>query len=138
MMIESIKATREALGQRALAPYRGAELSPGPDVKSDADIVEYLRQSAVTCYHPVGTCKMGDDEMAVVDGALMVRGVQGLRVIDASVMPEVVSGNTNAPVMMMAEKISDAILGLPREPALDVPIEGYQPITSAELSRDVA
>ncbi len=138
IMIESVKATREALNQRAMAPYRGEELFPGPDVKSDADIVEYLRASAVTCYHPVGTCKMGSDEMAVVDAALEVRGVRGLRVIDASVMPEVVSGNTNAPVMMMAEKISDEILGLPREPALDVPIEGYQPITSAELSRDAA
>ncbi len=133
MMIDAVKVTREALNQRALDPYRGQELFPGPEVKSDADIVAYLRQSAVTCYHPVGTCKMGRDELAVVDAALKVRGLQGLRVVDASVMPEVVSGNTNAAIMMMAEKIADEILGLPLEPAVDVPIEGYRPIPAAEL-----
>ena len=134
MMIESVRVTREALAQPAMDPYRGAELFPGPDVRSDAEIVDYLRASAVTCYHPVGTCKMGTDEAAVVDPALRVHGIEGLRVVDASVMPEVVSGNTNAPVMMMAEKIADALLGLPPEAALDVPVDGYRPIAADELA----
>ena len=78
---------------------------------------------------------MGSDKMAVVDTDLKVHGIEGLRVIDASVMPQVISGNTNAPIMMMAEKMADAILGLPEETPLDVPIDGYQPITAAELDQ---
>lgn len=86
---------------------RGAEVWPGEDVHSDAEIAEHVRETSHTVYHPVGTCKMGDDEMAVVDDRLRVRGVDGLRVVDASVMPTLVGGNTNAPTMMIAEKAAD-------------------------------
>ncbi|MFT7532516.1 MAG: choline dehydrogenase [Gammaproteobacteria bacterium] len=133
-MIDSIKVTRECLNQPAMKPFLGEELFPGPGVQSNAEIVNYLRQSAVTCYHPVGTCKMGIDDMAVVDCDLKVRGIDRLRAVDASVMPEVVSGNTNVAIMMMAEKISDQILGIPIESPLDVPIHDYQPIHSSELA----
>ena len=132
-MIDSVKVTRDAINQQAMDPYRGEELFPGPSVKTDKEIISYLRESSVTCYHPVGTCKMGVDDLAVVDPDLKVRGVERLRVVDASVMPEVVSGNTNAPIMMMAEKISDKILGLPAEKPLDVSIHEYSPIRSSEL-----
>ena len=106
-----IKISREVVGQSALDPYRGAELLPGPEVKTDAEIDAFIRQNSETLYHPVGTCRMGQDPGAVVDEQLRVHGVQGLRVVDASVMPRLVSGNTNAPTIMIAEKASDMILG---------------------------
>ncbi len=133
MMIDAVKRTRESMSGKAMDPFRGPELFPGPDVKSDPEIIEYLRQSAVTCYHPSGTCKMGTDASSVVDHKLKVHGVDALRVVDASVMPEVVSGNTNAPIMMMAEKIADDILDLPALSPIDVPLADYQPIHSSEL-----
>lgn len=107
---DGVKIGREILSQRAFDPYRGPELSPGPDVKTDAQIDEFLRRSCHTQYHPVGTCKMGLDSMAVVDSELRVRGLGGLRVVDASVMPTMVSANTNAATIMIAEKGSDLIL----------------------------
>ncbi len=133
MMIECIKVTREGLHQPAMEPFLGPELFPGPGVKSDAEILDYVRQSAVTCYHPSGTCKMGNDDMAVVDDQLKVRGIDNLRVIDASVMPELVSGNTNAAIMMMAELSADRILGQMPEAPIDVAIDGYEPIRAAGL-----
>lgn len=133
IMIASIKLTRDVLSQPAMKDYRGAELAPGPDVRTDADILAYLGQSAVTCYHPSGTCKMGYDGGAVVDNEARVHGVAGLRVVDASIMPRLVSGNTNAPVMMMAELISDRIRGRPSETPLDVDYRGYAPIHSSML-----
>jgi choline dehydrogenase len=102
---------REILAQPALADYRGAELYPGPGVQSDEEIDAYIRRGAETCFHPVGTCRMGVDEDAVVDEKCRVRGVEFLRVVDASIMPSIVSGNTNAPTIMMAEKASDLIRG---------------------------
>ena len=108
---DGIKICRDVLAQKAFDPYRGPELTPGPEVKTDAQIDAYVRRTSHTQYHPVGTCKMGPDPMAVVDSNLKVHGIDGLRVVDASVMPSMVSANTNAAVIMIAEKGSDLILG---------------------------
>ncbi|MEM8921687.1 MAG: GMC oxidoreductase, partial [Pseudomonadota bacterium] len=110
-MREGVKLAREVLAQPAFKPYRGAEASPGEMIKADADIDAFIRRAAETIYHPVGTCRMGADEASVVDEELRVRGVAGLRVADASVMPSLISGNTNAPTIMIAEKAADMILG---------------------------
>ncbi len=109
-MVEGVKLSREIFQARAFDPYRGDEIFPGAGRASDADIVEFIRQKAETIYHPVGTCKMGRDEMAVVDPQLRVHGIDGLRVVDASVMPTLISGNTNAPTVMIAEKAADLLL----------------------------
>jgi choline dehydrogenase len=124
---EGVKMMREVAAQSALDPYRGAEFAPGASVKTDAEIDAWVRQNAETIYHPVGTCRMGvaGDAMAVVDAECRVQGLSGLRVIDASVMPTLVGGNTNAPTMMIAEKVSDAIRGKAFLPADDAPV--YEP-----------
>jgi choline dehydrogenase len=116
MMLECVRLSREIFAQPAFAPYRGEEIFPGDGVQDEAALVEFIRRKAESIYHPVGTCRMGaeDDPMAVVDPQLRVRGVQGLRVIDASVMPKLIGGNTNAPTMMIAERASDLIRGLPQ------------------------
>ena len=116
---EGVRIARDVVGQPALAPYRGEELSPGFDVKSDAEIDAWIRETGETIYHPVGTCKMGldSDPTAVVDGDLNVFGLSGLRVVDASVMPTLIGGNTNAPTIMIAEKISDLLRGRAPLPA---------------------
>jgi choline dehydrogenase len=115
----AVRLTREILAQPALSPYRGEELNPGEAIRSDEGIDAWVRHSVETCYHPVGTCRMGLDPLsAVVDSQCRVHGVGNLRVIDASVMPAIVSGNTNAPTIMIAEKMSDLLRGkfsLPRE-----------------------
>ncbi|HEX7777347.1 MAG TPA: choline dehydrogenase [Parvibaculum sp.] len=108
---DGTRLVRNIMGQRAMDPYRGPEFSPGADKQSDAEIDTWVRENAETIYHPVGTAKMGNDPMAVVDAKCKVRGIEGLRVVDASVMPTLVGGNTNAPTIMIAEKISDDILG---------------------------
>jgi choline dehydrogenase len=110
---EGVKMMREVAAQAALAPYRGAEYAPGAQVKTDAEIDAWVRRTGETIYHPVGTCRMGaaGDAMAVVDAELKVRGLAGLRVVDASVMPTLVGGNTNAPTIMIAEKAADMIRG---------------------------
>ncbi len=108
---EAVKIARRIVAQPAFDAYRGEELNPGPKAVTDADIDAFIRRTAITIYHPVGTAKMGNDRMAVVDSQLRVRGVQGLRVVDASVMPTLVGGNTNAPTIMIAEKASDLIRG---------------------------
>ncbi|HVF35405.1 MAG TPA: choline dehydrogenase [Candidatus Saccharimonadia bacterium] len=110
-MIEGVRAAREILRQPAFDPYRGAEIFPGDDVESDAAMAAFIRRKAETIYHPVGTCRMGSDAGSVVDPELRVRGIAGLRVVDASVMPRLVGGNTNAPTVMIAERASDLILG---------------------------
>ncbi len=107
---EGVKVLRDVFAQPAFDPYRGPEIMPGAHVRSDEDVDEFIRKTAETIYHPVGTCKMGNDDMAVVDKDLKVRGLEGLRVIDASVMPTLIGGNTNAPTIMIAEKGSDIIL----------------------------
>lgn len=109
-MVAAVKMTRELLAQPAFKPYAGEEMLPGAAVQDDAGIVDFIRRKAESIYHPVGTCKMGQDADAVVDDELKVRGIAGLRVIDASIMPTLVGGNTNAPVIMIAERASDLIL----------------------------
>ncbi|MFB6092474.1 MAG: GMC family oxidoreductase [Haloquadratum sp.] len=108
-LVEGIKRAREIGRADALDEYRGEELWPGEAVQSDEGIAEHVRETVQTVYHPVGTCKMGDDAMAVVDDRLRVHGVDGLRVVDASIMPRITSGNTNAPVIAIAEKAADLI-----------------------------
>ncbi|HUZ31906.1 MAG TPA: choline dehydrogenase [Xanthobacteraceae bacterium] len=104
ILIDGIRRGRDILAAPALRPWLGAERIPGSATQSDAALEAFIRAAAETEYHPVGTCKMGNDPMAVVDDQLRVRGVGGLRVIDASIMPTLVSGNTNAPTIMIAEK----------------------------------
>jgi choline dehydrogenase len=108
-MIEGVRLARRIANTRAFDPYRGAEIHPGANATSDHDITEFLRNEVETLYHPVGTCKMGNDPLAVVDPRLRVRGLAGLRVVDASIMPVVPAGNTNAPTIMIAEKAADMI-----------------------------
>lgn len=108
-MIKGARMTRDILQAPALDNYRHKEMYGTDTAKTDADWAEHIRARADTIYHPVGTCKMGVDEMAVVDPQLRVRGLEGLRVVDASVMPTLVSGNTNAPTIMIAEKAADMI-----------------------------
>lgn len=110
-LVAATRMARDIFAQKAFDPYRGEELEPGSMRTSDADLEAWIRQRSETIYHPVGTCKMGSDPMAVVDSQLKVRGVDGLRVIDASVMPTLIGGNTNAPTIMIAEKASDMIKG---------------------------
>jgi choline dehydrogenase-like flavoprotein len=111
-LIAGFREARRIFAQPALAAMTGAEIEPGADVQSDAQIDHALRQIVNTAYHPTGTCKMGTDSdpMAVVDGRLRVRGVSGLRVVDASVMPDIISGNTSAPTMMIAQRAAAFIL----------------------------
>ena len=109
-MLYGIKLTQRIVEQPAFDPYRGERILPEPaSIQSDDDWREYIRNKGETLYHPTGTCKMGQDRMAVVDPSLKVQGIDNLRVIDASVMPSVTSGNTNAPTMMIAEKGADLI-----------------------------
>ncbi|HEX6780135.1 MAG TPA: choline dehydrogenase [Ktedonobacterales bacterium] len=109
VLIEGLKRCRQIGQASALAAYRGPEFLPGEAVKSDEDFTEFLRSRAETLYHPVGTCKMGSDPLAVVDAQLRVIGVEGLRVADASVMPSIISGHTNAPSIMIGERASDFV-----------------------------
>jgi len=117
---DGIRLTREIIAQPALDPYRGKELSPGINVQSDEQLDAFVREHGETAYHPSCTCKMGSDDMAVVDSQGRVHGLQGLRVVDASIMPLITTGNLNAPTIMIAEKIADQIRGrspLPRSTA---------------------
>lgn len=109
--VDGIKVARRIAAAAALAKHIDSEFVPGAQYQTDEELLEAARKHSQTIYHPVGTCKMGRDNMAVVDDQLCVHGLQGLRVVDASIMPEIVSGNTNAPTIMIAEKASDMILG---------------------------
>lgn len=109
VLIEGLKLSRQIAHSESFEPYCGREMYPGAELQTDEQITDAVRAGAETLYHPVGTCKMGTDEMAVVDPQLRVRGVEGLRVVDASIMPVVTAGNTNAPTIMIAEKAADMI-----------------------------
>jgi choline dehydrogenase len=108
--IDGIRILRRILAAPALKPFTVEEVYPGPKVISDEDVLSYCRRTGATVYHPTSTCRMGNDPLAVVDQRLRVRGLGALRVVDASVMPDLMSGNTNAPTIMIAEKASDMIL----------------------------
>jgi choline dehydrogenase len=122
-MRAAVRLTREILAQPAFEPYRGREIQPGADATSDEAIDAFVRAKAESAYHPSGTCRMGraDDPMAVVDAETRVIGIGGLRVVDASIMPQVTNGNLNAPTIMLAEKAADMILGKPALPPSNAP-----------------
>ncbi len=119
---DGLRLTREIFAQRALDPYRGEELAPGSAAQSDSEIDAFIRAKCESAYHPSCTCKMGADEMAVVDSSGRVHGTSQLRVIDASIMPSIISGNLNATVIMMAEKLADRIRGRDPLPPSDAPV----------------
>ena len=131
ILIDSIRRGREILASPAFKPFLGEERFPGAAQQSDAELTEFVRATAETEYHPVGTCKMGGDPMAVVDDKLRVRGIDRLRVIDASIMPSVVSGNTNAPVIMIAEKGAEMMLA---PAAKQIDNEGFHRCVIATLN----
>jgi choline dehydrogenase len=121
-MRASVRLTREIFAQQAFDPYRGAELQPGAHVASDEAVDDFVRAKVESAYHPCGTCRMGrvDDPMAVVDPETRVIGVDGLRVVDSSIMPSITTGNLNAPTIMIGEKAADIILGRPALAAANV------------------
>ncbi|KZY40555.1 GMC oxidoreductase [Oleiphilus sp. HI0050] len=110
VLVDGIRVARKILASEAFDDHRGDEVHPGADITSDADILQACKDRLGLVYHPVGTCKMGNDDMSVVDDQLRVHGISKLRVVDASIMPTLISGNTNAPVIAIAEKASDLIL----------------------------
>jgi choline dehydrogenase len=107
---KSIRHARSLMQTQAINRFRPQEMLPGKEYESDEELIQRAGDIATTIFHPVGTCKMGDDPMAVVDSKLRVHGIGNLRVVDASIMPTIVSGNTNSPVIMIAEKAAEAIL----------------------------
>ena len=117
VMRDAVRFARRIVAQAPFDPYRGSEIAPGGDAQSDDEIDAWIRANLTTVWHPVGTCRMGTDENAVVDARLRLCGAEGLRVVDASVMPIITSSNTAAPTIMIAEKAADMILGKPPLPA---------------------
>jgi len=108
-LVAGLKLLRQIFETHAFDEFQGEELAPGSDMQSDEALSAYIRDACDTMCHPVGTCKMGTDSMAVVDPELRVHGVEGLRVVDASIMPTLTTGNTNAPTIAIAEKATDLI-----------------------------
>jgi choline dehydrogenase len=131
-MRAGVRLTREIFAQHAFDPFRDEELAPGSAVQTDAEIDAYIRQKAESAYHPSCTCRMGEDPLAVTDGQGRVHGVRQLRVVDASLMPAVVSGNLNAPTIMMAEKIADAVRGRSPLPRADAAVYIHPQYQSAQ------
>ena len=120
--VRTLRAARDLLGQPAFAPYDAGEITPGPRVKTDEDLLDFVRRTGRTGLHPTSTCRMGVDDMAVVDPATMrVHGLEGIRVIDASAIPYLGNANTYAQVMMLAEKAADLVLGVPPLPPVPAP-----------------
>ena len=139
IMLRGFKQLRQILAQPALAAFGGKELPNLAAAQSDAQIEQFIRDNADTEYHPAGSCRMGPGAMDVVDAELRVHGVQGLRVVDASIMPRLISGNTNAPTIMIAEKAADMIRAArdaAAAPALQAPVQG-QPAPAAEALAEV-
>ncbi|MGO4250283.1 GMC oxidoreductase, partial [Paenarthrobacter sp. RAF54_2] len=130
--IDGVRTTRALMNQPAFAAFNGGELSPGPEVQTDEEILDWVSQDAETTYHPCGTCKMGNDDQSVVDPhSFRVHGVEGLRVVDASLMPSIPNANTYAPVMMIAEKAADVILN--KDPLPAEHVDFYRHIATENL-----
>lgn len=129
---EGVRLTREIFAQDAFAPFRGEELSPGKEVQNDEQLNDFLKDAVEPAYHPSCTCKMGSDDMAVVDEHCMLRGLSGLRIVDSSIMPSIVSGNLNAPTIMIAEKAADIIKGIKPLPESDAPVYSAQDYQSKQ------
>ncbi|MEH1807442.1 MAG: GMC oxidoreductase [Nostoc sp.] len=108
-LVDGVKLMRQLFQTSAFDEFRGREVAPGADVTDDVALEAYIRENCGTVFHPIGTCKMGTDSMAVVDSQLRVYGVEGLRVVDASIMPTLNTGHTNAPTIMIGEKAADLI-----------------------------
>jgi choline dehydrogenase len=108
--IGALRLIRKIVSQPGLAPFVVRELRPGAEAKTDDQLLDHMRNTGMTSYHPIGTCRMGKDDQAVVDNELRVHGMEGLRVCDASIMPTMVASNTNAPSIMIGEKAADMIL----------------------------
>ncbi|SHO56929.1 choline dehydrogenase [Vibrio quintilis] len=125
--VQAIRCTRNIIEQPAFDHLRGEELAPGPSVQTDEEILDFVARDGESAYHPSCTCKMGYDEMAVVDAELKVHGVKNLRVVDASIFPAITNGNLYAPTMMVAEKAADIILGNYIEPAIDAEFYRHVP-----------
>ncbi len=119
-----VRLTREIIAQPAMDPYRGEEIQPGSGVQSDEEIDRFVRQAVESAYHPCGSCRMGEDERAVVDSQTRVHGLKGLRVVDSSIFPSIPNGNLNAPTIMLAERAADLIRGREALPASDLPVRG--------------
>ncbi|MCY1417166.1 Oxygen-dependent choline dehydrogenase [compost metagenome] len=115
-----VRLTREIIGQPAMDRFRESEIAPGPNVNTDEEIDAFVRDNLESTYHPCGSCRMGEDDMAVVDSELRVRGLQGLRVIDSSVFPTEPNGNLNAPTIMLAERAADLVRGRKMLPPANV------------------
>jgi choline dehydrogenase len=112
MMLECARLSKQIFNQEVFDPYRNGFIFPEESIHTEEEKIDFIRRKAETVYHPVGTCKMGNDPMAVVNQALKVHGVDQLRVVDASIMPTLISGNTNAPTIMIAEKCADSIVNV--------------------------
>jgi len=117
-LLRGLVLSRRILASAAFARYRAVEVAPGPQARGEAQLAEYVRRAASTVHHPVSTCRMGTDANSVVDSQLRVRGIEGLRVVDASAFPSIIGGNTNATVVVMAEKAADMMLGIPAPAAV--------------------
>ena len=127
MSLQGLALAREIMRQKALQPFVMAERLPGPEISTAEDLVQFAWKNAKTDHHPVGTCKMGTDSMAVVGPDLKVHGLEGLRVCDSSIMPSIVSSNTNGPTIMIGERAADLVRGLPplSPAAIDIPDQGF-------------
>jgi choline dehydrogenase len=135
--VDAVRAIRRVVAQPAWAPLRGAEVTPGDKVNSNEEILEFLRANAGTNYHPCCSCRMGSDALAVVDANAKVHGLDNVRVVDASILPEIVSGNLNAPVIMLAEKLADVIRGRKPLPPQAAPYYqvGQGPTSAAQAAQ---